>query len=86
MSARGEWNGSRDIMEGDDRGNGRDIGGVATGFLSVVATAVLKREMERPSASEKDGARRGETRDAVPCEFWHGSRKLLTSGISRKTR
>lgn len=73
-------------MEGDDRGNGRGIGGVATGFLSVAAIVVLKREMERPSASEKDRARQGETRDAVSCEFWHGSRKLLTSSISRKTR
>lgn len=39
-----------------------------------------------PSTSEKDGTKQGEIRDAVPCEFWHGSRKLLTRGISRKTR
>jgi len=78
--------GSCDIVGGDDRGTGRDTGGVAIGFLSVAAIAALKREAERPNASEKDGMRQGETHDAVPCEFWHGSRKLLTRGISRKTR
>lgn len=70
----------------DERDCGRDIGGVAIGFLSVVAAAALEWETERLSTSERDGMRRGETRDAVPCEFWHGSRKLLTRGISRKTR
>jgi len=42
VSARGEWIGSRDIVRGDDHGNGRGIEGVATSFLSVAATAILK--------------------------------------------
>lgn len=43
---------------GDERESGRDIGGVAIGFLSVAAAAELEWEMKRPSANERDGMRR----------------------------
>lgn len=35
VSARGERIGSRDIVRGDDRGNGRGIGGVAIQVSSL---------------------------------------------------
>lgn len=58
---------------------------------SVTATAafVFDTRLQHVSASDKDGARDGweggggEIRDAVPCEFWHGSRKLLTLAAFR---
>lgn len=43
------------------------------------------RDLQHVSASDKDGAREtgSETRDAVPCEFWRGSRKLFTLAAFR---
>jgi len=83
---RGESTGSRD-HRGGDRGNGRDTGRVwLSPFPSVCCrcrvrheTAARERERQGRNVRETES----EIRDAVPCEFWHGSRKLLTLAAFR---